>query len=103
MAVPASFWARMGAAVLPAWGPRRLHYLGLFHPSINVRARQVHPSRGEQMPALTHAFAIYVAGIDQTGPYEDKLFEAGCDDATIVISNGEMHLDFEREAAAFSD
>lgn len=57
------------------------------------------------MPALTprHAFAVYVAGIDVAGQYEDALYDAGCDDATIVVRDGMMHLDFDREAPAFSD
>jgi hypothetical protein len=57
------------------------------------------------MSALTkaHAFAIYVAGIDQDGDYEEGLWDAGCGDATIVVRDGVMHLDFEREAQAFSD
>jgi hypothetical protein len=57
------------------------------------------------MPSLNerYNFAVYVAGIDLSGPYEDAFFEAGCDDATIVVRDGMMHLDFERQAAAFSD
>lgn len=57
------------------------------------------------MPALAErfAFAIFVAGFDLGGPYEDRLYEAGCDDATVVVRDGIMHLDFEREGASFSD
>jgi hypothetical protein len=57
------------------------------------------------MPALAshHAFTISVAGIDLSGPYEDVLYEAGCDDATIVVRDGVMWLNFEREAASWSD
>jgi hypothetical protein len=57
------------------------------------------------MPALSnhHAFAVHVAGISSASDYENRLFEAGCDDATVVIRDGAMHLDFEREAPAFSD
>jgi len=57
------------------------------------------------MPPLTerHAFTVYVGGIDLTGRYEDALYEAGCDDATIIVRDGIMHLDFERLACAFSD
>ena len=50
-----------------------------------------------------YVFAVYVTGIDPSGAYEDRLYEAGCDDATIVVRDGEMHLNFEREAPAFSD
>jgi hypothetical protein len=56
------------------------------------------------MPTLNerHAFAIYVAGFETNGQYEDVLYEAGCDDATIVVRDGMMHLDFARAAPAFS-
>jgi hypothetical protein len=57
------------------------------------------------MPALAehHAFTVSVAGVDLSGPYEDALYEAGCDDATIVVRDGTLHLDFERPGASFSD
>lgn len=57
------------------------------------------------MPALAdrYALTVSVTGMDLDGPYEDLLYEAGCDDATIVVRDGVMHLDFEREAASFSD
>ncbi len=57
------------------------------------------------MPALIerHAFAVYVAGIDTEGPYEDALYEAGCNDATIVVRDGVMRLDFDREASSFAE
>ena len=57
------------------------------------------------LPALAqrHAFKMAVAGINLAGPYEDVLHEAGCDDATVVVRDGVMYLDFDREAPAFSD
>lgn len=33
---------------------------------------------------------------------EDLLFEAGCDDATLSMSNGVTYLEFDREAEQFS-
>ena len=33
---------------------------------------------------------------------EDLLFEAGCDDATLSMSNGITYLEFDREANQFS-
>ena len=56
------------------------------------------------MPALAerYAFAIFVAGLDLDGSYEDRLYEAGCGDATVVVRDGAMHLDFEREGVSFS-
>lgn len=55
------------------------------------------------MSSLTHSFAVYVDGLDTRGPYEDRLYEAGCDDATIVVRDGKMHLDFDRDGATFAD
>ena len=57
------------------------------------------------MPTLNerHSFAVYVAGFDLNGPYEDILFDSGCDDATIIVSDGVMHLDFERDGMSFGD
>ncbi len=51
------------------------------------------------MSENAHAFTVHVGGIDQSSV--DALYEAGCDDATIAIIEGEMQLDFEREAASF--
>ena len=56
------------------------------------------------MPPLTeHAFTVCVVGFDLDGQYEYALHAAGCDDATIVVRDGVMHLDFERTAPSFSD
>lgn len=33
---------------------------------------------------------------------EDLLFDAGCDDATLSMSNGITYLEFDREAEKFS-
>jgi hypothetical protein len=49
------------------------------------------------------SFAVYIAGLDLDGPYEDILYRAGCDDATIVVRDGVMHLDFDRPGQSFSD
>ncbi len=38
----------------------------------------------------------------QINNLEDLLFEAGCDDATLSISNGVTYLQFDREADQFS-
>jgi hypothetical protein len=57
------------------------------------------------MPSLIerHSFAVYVSGIDLAGQYEDALYENGCDDATMVVRDGALHLDFERSAESFND
>ena len=53
---------------------------------------------------MTHAFTLEVSGIDPTRPnYVDPLYEAGCNDALIVVRDGVVFLDFEREAPSFDD
>jgi hypothetical protein len=48
-------------------------------------------------------FTIIASGIDATTPrFEDRFFEAGCDDATISFQKGRLILEFEREARNFS-
>lgn len=48
------------------------------------------------------AFTLQAAGIDLTrDDYEDRLFNAGCDDALISVVNGELYLDFDRAAPTF--
>ena len=53
------------------------------------------------------SFTLHVAGISLDGEYEDVLYEAGCDDALVSVVNGELLVDFDREApsldAAISD
>jgi hypothetical protein len=65
---------------------------------------------GSKMSALAKplhnfSFLVSVSGIDvsEDRPYEDALLEAGCDDALIVVINGELKLDFDREAASFDE
>lgn len=43
-------------------------------------------------------FTLVLDGVDEkTKNLEDKLFEAGCDDALINFRNGTVYLDFDRE------
>jgi len=51
----------------------------------------------------THEFAIVASGLDpEAEDFEDRFFEAGCDDATISFQKGVILLDFAREAQTFS-
>ncbi len=53
---------------------------------------------------MNFGFTIQVAGIDaQKGDYEDTLHEAGCDDALVVVLDGTIFLDFQREAVSFEE
>jgi hypothetical protein len=48
------------------------------------------------------SFLVGVTGIDIGDvPYEDALFEAGCDDALVLVVDGELRLDFDRQAKTF--
>ena len=51
----------------------------------------------------THAFAIIASGLNPNDEdFEDRLFEAGCDDTTISFQKGMIIIEFAREAATFS-
>jgi len=50
----------------------------------------------------TFEFTIIASGFDPEGAYEDALFEAGCDDATLSIQKGVLILEFDRESVSFS-
>ena len=47
-------------------------------------------------------FTIVASGLDpDTDDFEDRFFEAGCDDATIAFVKGRIVVEFEREARNF--
>lgn len=51
--------------------------------------------------AKTHSFTIYLGGIKSlTNRVVDRLYEAGCDDATVAFQNGELSIDYDRKAAS---
>ena len=51
----------------------------------------------------THIFAIIASGLDpEADDYEDRFFEAGCDDATLSFQKGVIIAEFHREAVSFS-
>lgn len=51
----------------------------------------------------TYEFAIIASGLDpETEDFEDRFFEAGCDDATIAFQKGAIILEFAREAPSFA-
>ncbi|WP_018701267.1 helix-turn-helix transcriptional regulator [Amorphus coralli] len=46
-----------------------------------------------------HRFIIVASGLDHASDaLEDRLYEAGCDDATVSVVRGRILLDFDREA-----
>lgn len=61
-------------------------------------------SIGVPMASETYTFTLVLDGprsIDED--LEDRLYEAGCDDALLSLSNGVLCLDFDREAASLSE
>ena len=51
----------------------------------------------------THEFTIVASGLDpEADGYEDRFFEAGCDDATLSFQKGVIIAEFAREAVSFS-
>lgn len=49
-------------------------------------------------------FSVIASGIDhEADDFEDRFFEAGCDDATIGFSRGSIILHFAREAVSLND
>jgi hypothetical protein len=47
----------------------------------------------------THEFTVIASGLDPEAPdYEDRFFEAGCDDATLSYQRGLIIAEFAREA-----
>lgn len=51
----------------------------------------------------SHRFTIIASGLDhEADDFEDRFFEAGCDDATIAFTRGAIILEFERDARNFS-
>ena len=50
-----------------------------------------------------HEFAIIASGLDpEAEDFEDRFFEAGCDDATLSFQKGVIIAEFARDAVSFS-
>jgi hypothetical protein len=49
-----------------------------------------------------YQFTIIASGLDpEAEDFEDRFFEAGCDDATISVQKGAIIVEFSREAKSF--
>ncbi|HJT32958.1 MAG TPA: hypothetical protein VJ783_13035 [Pirellulales bacterium] len=60
-------------------------------------------SRSEPALAIFH-FTVVLAGLDDiTEELSNRLFEAGCDDASLGCSCGVVSLDFDREAGSLAE
>jgi len=52
----------------------------------------------------TFEFSFIVSGVDpHSDDFEDKFFEAGCDDATLMLFKGRVVATFAREHETYSD
>ncbi len=51
----------------------------------------------------SHAFRIVLAGGEVTNDDCDALYEAGCDDGTVVTREGVTHIAFDREAESLEE
>jgi hypothetical protein len=59
-------------------------------------------ARRRKVKQPIHEFTLIFSGIDEiTAELSDAIFEAGCDDALFGMQNGEVFLDFHREAPSF--
>lgn len=50
----------------------------------------------------THHFVLVLDADEITADLEDRLYEAGCDDALLGVHSGEVYLDFSRAAPSYS-
>jgi hypothetical protein len=49
-----------------------------------------------------YAFTLQIGGLDiSQGCYEDVLYQAGCDDALVAVVDGDVMVDFIRDARSF--
>jgi len=70
-----------------------------------TRSRSCVPSIGVQtateVKMKTHNFTIVASSPNEFSVMTDRLFEAGCDDATVSLQKGLLVLEFDREARTF--
>lgn len=52
---------------------------------------------------MKYEFSLILASADVTDEAADKLYEAGCDDASILTRDGITRLQFDRDAANLDD
>lgn len=63
---------------------------------------RIYRSRNMKQVKNLHQFTLVLKNVDEHYPgLEDKLFQAGCDDALINFRDGTVYLDFDRTADSF--
>ncbi len=59
-------------------------------------------TRSKKKPQETYRFALVLTDVTESDDIvEDALFEAGCDDAMLVLRDGVTYLEFDREGDDF--
>ena len=51
----------------------------------------------------TYEFSLVLTGVEVTDDDCDALYEAGCDDGTVVTRDGVTHIAFDREAESLEE
>ena len=51
----------------------------------------------------TYEFSLVLAGAEVSNDDCDALYEAGCDDGTVITRNGVTYVAFDREAESLED
>ena len=53
---------------------------------------------------MNYGFTVRVMGIDtRLDDFADALYEAGCDDALVLVQGDQLLLDFHRDGSTFDD
>lgn len=63
----------------------------------------IEPARFQEIQMVSHQFTFVLRGQAIADEDCDALYEAGCDDGTIVTRNGVTHIAFDREAASLDE
>lgn len=100
----------MGTSAMSSEYSRRLQGICVFDSAKLRQPRTRNLARLGSMPGVSwgvkmteHSFSIIASGLDhEAEDFEDRFFEAGCDDATISVQKGALILEFDREAPTFA-
>lgn len=88
------------AAVSYLSGPLR----GMAEITRNKSAVQCVDVLTRDKPMPVHSFVAEISGfVPETPNFENAFYEAGCDDALIVVVNDKLRLDFDREASSYQE
>ena len=88
--------------------PRRLKTCGYQNQKRNCKSNRLVKFhfllREVFMCIQEYNFALILTGVHElTTEMEDALFEAGCDDSTLILQQGSISMEFSRTAASLND